>query len=101
MTIHGALIHRIDDSDVRKGFASRLGINLIPLRDVRERVGDISKQFTGAGWKHLPQELVDEILGYLLDDLDAFKACSLICKLLFGATRPLIHERVCLASRPA
>jgi len=44
---------------------------------------------------------VDEILGCLLDDLDALKACSLTCKPLFGATRPLIHRRVCLASRPA
>jgi len=42
---------------------------------------------------------VDEILGYLLGDLSAFKACSLTCKPLFGATRPLIHRRVCLASR--
>jgi len=36
----------------------------------------------------------------LLDDLDALKACSLTCKFLFGATRPLIHQRlVCLDSR--
>jgi len=44
---------------------------------------------------------VDEILGYLLDDLDALKACSLTCKCLFGAIRPLIHQRlVCLDTRP-
>ena len=58
------------------------------------RVDDISKQYTGAGWKNLPQELVDEILDYLLDDLKALKACSLTCKCLFGATRPLIHRRL-------
>jgi len=57
------------------------------------------EKFTGGGWKELPQELVDEILGYLLDDLDALKACSLTCKFLFDATRPLIHQRfVCLGS---
>jgi len=60
-----------------------------------------SKQFTGAGWKKLPQELVDEILGYLLDDPAALKVCSLTCKFLFGATRPLIHRRLAwLGSRP-
>ena len=58
----------------------------------QRRVDDISKQFTGAGWKHLLLELVDEILGYLLDDLDALRACSLTCKHLFGTTRPLIHQ---------
>ena len=43
----------------------------------------------------------DEILSYLLDNLDALKACSLTCKRLFGATRPLIHQRlVCLDTRP-
>ena len=44
---------------------------------------------------------MDEILGYLLDDLDALKASSLTCKRLFGATRPLIHRRlVCLGLNP-
>ena len=43
---------------------------------------------------------MDEILGYLLDDPGALKACSLTCKCLFGATRPLIHRRlVCLDPR--
>jgi len=65
------------------------------------RVNEISTQFAGAGWKNLPQELVDEILGYLLDDLDSLKACSLTSKCLLGATRPLIHRRlVCLRLRP-
>jgi len=68
---------------------------------IRRRVDDVSKLFTGAGWKSLPQELVDEILGHLLDDLDALKACSLTCKRLFGATRPLIHQQlICLDTRP-
>ena len=45
---------------------------------------------------------MDEILGYLLEDLHALKACSLTCKRLFGATRPLIHQRlVCVGTRPA
>jgi len=47
----------------------------------------------------MPQELVDEVLGYLREDLDALKACSLTCKFLFNATRLLIHQRlVCLGS---
>ena len=82
------------------GYASHLWITLTQ-GDIQRRVDAISKRFTGAGWKNLPQELVDEILGYLLDDLGALMACSLTCKHLFGATRPLIHQRlVCLDSRP-
>ena len=43
---------------------------------------------------------MDEILGYLLNDLGALEACSLTCKSLFGATRALIHQRlVCVGSR--
>jgi len=68
---------------------------------IQRRVDDISKRFPGAGWMDLPQELVDEILGYLLEDLHALKACSLTCKHLFGAARPLIHQRLaCFDSRP-
>ena len=45
---------------------------------------------------------MDEILSYLLKDLRALKACSLTCKCLFGATRPLIHRRlICLDTRPS
>ena len=70
------------------------------LVDMQRRVYDISKRYTGGGWKDLPQEPVDEILGYLLSDLGTLKACSLTCKRLFGATRPLIHRRfVCSDSR--
>ena len=44
---------------------------------------------------------MDGILLYLLDHLVALKACSLTCKSLFGATRPLIHRQfVCFGSRP-
>ena len=93
-------IYSIDDADVPIGFATRLRIKFTsPLGDIRERIDGISKRFTGAGWKSLPQELVDEILGYLLDDLNALKACSLTCKRLFGTTRSTIHRRVCLTSR--
>ena len=74
-------------------------MKLTPV-SIQQRVDDISKQFAGTGWKRLPQELVDQILGYLLDDLNALAACSLTCKPLFGATRPLIHQRVHLVSRP-
>ena len=43
---------------------------------------------------------MDEIIDYLLDDLDALTACSLTCKRLFGATRHFIHQRlVCSDSR--
>jgi len=86
------------DANTPIGFASRLWIDLT-LGDIRHRINEISEQFTGAGWKNLPQELVDEILGYLLGDLNALKASSLTCKHLFGATRPLIHQRlVCSGS---
>ena len=82
------------------GHASRLWLTLTQ-GDIQRRVEHISKLFTGAGWKNLPQELVDEILGYLLGDPGALVACSLTCKRLFGATRPLIHQRlVCVDSRP-
>ena len=42
---------------------------------------------------------MDEILGYLLNDLAALKAYSLTYRQLFGATRPLIHKWLCLAPR--
>ena len=81
------------------GHPSRLWTKLIP-DGIQQRVDNISRHFTGAGWKNLPQELVDEILGYLMNDLLALKACSLTCKHLFGATRPLIHRQlICLGSR--
>jgi len=68
---------------------------------IQRKIDDIPKRFTGAGWKNLPQELVDAILCYLLDDPDALRSCSLTCKLLFGATRPLIHQRlVCSETKP-
>ena len=91
-------IQCIDEADVPIVFASLLWTKLIS-DNIQRRVDNISRQFTGAGWKDLPQELVNEILGYLLDDLAALKACSLTCKYLFGATRPLIHKWLCLASR--
>jgi len=94
------LAHSIDDADAPVGFATLLWRRPRPV-DVRDRIREISRQFTGAGWKNLPQELVDEILGHLLDDPPTLKACSLTCKCLFGATRPLIHRRlVCSGSRP-
>jgi len=95
------LTHPIDNAEILVGFASRLLIKLRPV-DIQHRVDDISKQFTGAGWKNLPQEIVDEIMGLLLlDNFAALKACSLTCKRLFGATRPLIHQRlVCWGSAP-
>jgi len=92
-------VRSINDANIPIGFASRLWINPTP-DDRRCCLDDISKQFTGAGWKNLPQELVDEIMGYLLSDPDMLKSCSLVCKRLFGATRPLIHQRlVCPGSR--
>ena len=68
---------------------------------IRHPTDEIAKTSPAAGWKGLPQELVDEILGYSMDDLDALKACSLTCKHLFDSTRPLIHQRLCLVSGPA
>jgi len=95
-----ALAHSIDDADTPIGFATLLWRRPKPV-DIRDRIREISRQFTGAGWENLPQELVDEILGYLLDDSPTLMACSLTCKCLFGAARPLIHRLfVCLGSRP-
>lgn len=48
------------------------------------------------GWNRLPPELVDEILGYLSDDLPSLKACSLTCKVILGSARPLIGSWLCL-----
>ena len=94
------LIRSTDDAHTPVGFATRLRGGPRPV-DIRDRINEISRQITGAGWKNLPQELVDEILGYLLDDLPTLEACSLTSKCFFGATRPLIHRRlVCLGSRP-
>ena len=42
------------------------------------------------GWNCLPPELVDNILGYLSDDLPTLKACSLTCKTMLCSARPLI-----------
>ena len=92
--------HLIGGADTHIGFLSRLWKRRIQ-GDIQRRNDNISKQFPDAGWKNLPQELVDEILRYLLDDLPSLKACSLTCKHLFGLTRPLIHQRlVCPGSRP-
>ena len=92
------LVQLINGADTPVGFASRLWQKFGPV-DILHRIDNIAEQFTGAGWKNLPQEVVDEILGYL--NLAALKACSLTCKRLFGATRPLIHQRlVCWGSGP-
>ena len=92
-------IRSIDNAGTLVGFPTHLWRKFIPL-GIQGRINEISTQFSGAGWMNLPQELVDEILGYLQDDLLALKACSLTCKCLFGAVRPLIHRRlVCLSSR--
>jgi len=92
-------IHTIEEADIPIGFVSHMWMKLVP-GGIQQRVDAISKQFTGSGWKQLPQELVDEILGYLLDDLNALRACSRTCKSLFGATRPLVHQQLYLVSRP-
>jgi len=93
-------IHSTNDAEIPVEFDSHLSIGLAP-DDIQRRINEISWQFTGAGWKNLPQELVDEIINYLLDDLDALTACSLTCKRLFGATRHFIHQWLaCSDSRP-
>jgi len=57
-----------DDADIPVEFASRMWKKPIPV-DIQDRINEISIQFTGAGWKNLPQEPVDDILCYLLDYL--------------------------------
>ena len=88
------------DIDIPVGFASRLWLKRLS-DDIQRRIVGILKQPPSIGWNDLPQELVDEILGYLLDDSPALQACSLTCKRLLFTTRPLIHRRlVCSDSRP-
>lgn len=97
---HALPIHSLNDADIPTEFDPRPWNGLTPS-DMERRINEISNQFTGAGWKNLPQELIDEIMDYLRDDLGALKACSLTCKRLFGATRRFIHQRlVCLDLRP-
>ena len=92
-------VSSIHSADIPIVYASRLWKMLIP-GDARHKVIDTPKQPAGGGWKKLPQELVDEILGYLVDDLCALEACSLTSKHLFNATRPLVYQRLlCLDSR--
>ena len=57
----------------------------------------IAKTFP-AGWKNLPQELVDKILAYLEDNFRSLVSCSKSCKALFCSTRPLIHRTLCLST---
>ena len=79
--------------------ASRLWKKLRPV-DIRDRLNEISRQYGNAGWKGLSKELLDEILDYLVHDLDALWGCSMTCRRFFAAARPLIHQRlVCLGSR--
>lgn len=51
------------------------------------------------GFMPLPQELVDQIVDLLRDDIQALKACSLTCKVMFASTRHLIHQTLSVASR--
>ena len=51
-----------------------------------------------SGWDCLPPELVDDILGYLSEDLPTLKACSLTCKAMVCSARPLIRNWLFLAS---
>ena len=51
-----------------------------------------------SGWDRLPPELVDDILGYLSDDLPTLKACSLTSKAMVCSARPLIRNWLFLAS---
>jgi len=68
--------------------------------NIQPRFNDTSEEFIGGAWKNVPQELVDEVLGHLLEDLGALEACSLTCRFLFRATRPLIHQWLtCVYSR--
>jgi hypothetical protein len=39
----------------------------------------------------LPQELLDHIIDMLHDDIQALKACSLVCEAMFASTRRLIY----------
>lgn len=46
----------------------------------------------------LPRELVDMVLRYLSADWDTLVSCSLTCRALFCYARPIIHERLYVAS---
>ena len=52
-----------------------------------------SAEFTG-GFKRLPQETVDEILEYLVDDRRTLIACSLTSRGLLRSARRIIHRRL-------
>jgi len=58
----------------------------------------LSTDESASGWDRLPPELVDDILGYLSDDIPTLKACSLTCKVMVCSARPLIRNWLFLAS---
>ena len=67
-------------------------------RRASEPAADLSSMLTNfsGSFKGLPQATVDEILGYLEDDPQTIRACSLTCKALFRSSRPIVHQRLCV-----
>jgi hypothetical protein len=64
-----------------------------PAADLSPVLENLTGNFQG-----LPQEIVDEILGYLEYDRWTLIACSLACKGLFHSARYMIHRRLHVVS---
>ena len=76
---------------------SRLWKKLLPARSQSKPQPPPAAK-CASGWDRLPPELVDDILGYLSDDLPTLKACSLTCRAMLCSARPLIRNWLFLAS---
>lgn len=77
-------------------FRSRFWKKLLPKVSLRKLPPTSSATKRASGWNRLPPELVDEILGYLSDDLPTLKACALTCKIMLRSACPLIGSWLCL-----
>lgn len=78
-------------------FTFLLWKKLLPRASQRKPQRAPSAAACTSQWDRLPPELVDEIFGYLSDDLPSLKACSLTCKIMLGSARPLIRSWLYLA----
>ena len=74
------------------GFTSRLWKKLLQTASRHKPQRAPTAAECPSGWNRLPPELVDEILGYLSDDLPSLKTSSLTCKVMLCSARPLIRS---------
>jgi hypothetical protein len=71
-------------------FRPRFWKKLLPTASQQKPEQPLPAAECANGWNRLPPELVDEILGYLSEDIPSLKACSLTCKVMLASARPLI-----------